>query len=139
VVAEEIRRLAERSTRATQDVTGFVEGIVAETRAALEAMQVGLREVAQGRELSEKARRSLQEISGLVQESVRLSSSISYSAREQSGAAETAADAMQTMASITEESAAGARETSRAVKDLVDLSEHLARTISQFRIDRMAR
>jgi len=40
---------------------------------------------------------------------------------------------MQSIASITTESAAGARETSRAVQHLVQLSEELTRSIERFR------
>jgi PAS domain S-box-containing protein len=134
VVADEIRRLAERSAEAIEDVTGFVHGIMADTQAALEAMQAGVKEVAQGRELSQRARASLLEISSLVKESVRLAAEISYSSREQVGAAQAAADSIQTVASITEDSAAGALETTVAVRGLVDLSEELNRTISRFKV-----
>ena len=48
VVAEEIRRLADRSTGATKDVTAIVEGMVEETRAVLMAMENGMRRCTRG-------------------------------------------------------------------------------------------
>jgi PAS domain S-box-containing protein len=135
VVAEEIRRLADRSNEATKAVSKIVEGIVGETRAVLQAMENGMREVKAGRDLSERAQGSLTEIQGLVQESSHLSGQISLASREQAQVTDTVAKAMQTIAGITEESSAGAKETTKAVQDLVGLSEHLNRAIARFRID----
>jgi twitching motility protein PilJ len=136
VVAEEIRRLADRSTEATAAVAKIVEAIVRETRAVLLAMENGMREVRSGRELSDQAQRSLTEIQTLVQESAQLAGQISLASREQAHVTDTVAKSMQTIAGITEESSAGAKETSRAVQDLVGLSEHLNRAIARFRIER---
>ena len=42
---------------------------------------------------------------------------------------------MQSIAGVTQESAAGATETTRAVQDLVNLSDHLISAISLFKIE----
>jgi hypothetical protein len=136
VVAEEIHRLAERSTEATKDVNAIVKGMADETHAALSAMQNSMREVKEGLQLSEQARRELHQISGLVQRAVDLANQISSAARELTTASQTVNQAMQTISNISEESWAGANETARAVRDLVALSEHLTKDISRFRVDR---
>jgi PAS domain S-box-containing protein len=135
VVAEEIRRLADRSTESTKAVSVIVEGIVEETRLVLGAMENGLREVHQGRELAEHAQRSLERIQSLVERSAAFAEQISHASREQVQATHTVSKAMQTIANVTEESSAGASETSRAVKDLVDLSEQLIKGVSRFRME----
>jgi methyl-accepting chemotaxis protein len=135
VVAEEIRRLADRSTEATNEVSAIVKRIVGETRGVLAAMENAIREVRSGRDLSERAQRSLQEIQTLVQESSQLSAQISAASREQAQATQTVAAAMQTIANTTHQSSAGANETSKAVRDLVALSEHLTEAIARFKID----
>jgi methyl-accepting chemotaxis protein len=135
IVADEIRRLADRSTQATTDVTQKIEGIVAETQAVLRAMENAMREVAEGRTLSEQARRSLRDISTLVQDSVSLAMLISTASGEQVQATKTVSDSMSSIAHVTTESAAGARESSRAVGHLVQLSEQLTEAIVRFRID----
>jgi twitching motility protein PilJ len=139
VVADEIRRLAERSTDATNNVTTIVKAIVSETRAVLGAMENAMREVKAGGELSAKAQSSLQEIQALVQRSATIAEHISGASREQVRATQTVAQSMQTLSNVTLESSAGAGETTKAVKDLVDLSEQLNRAISRFRIDREGR
>ncbi len=83
VVAEEIRRLAERSKDATKNVTGIVTAIVEETRIVLHAMENGMAEVKSGRDLSERAQKSLRDIQALVEEAAKLSGGISEASREQ--------------------------------------------------------
>jgi PAS domain S-box-containing protein len=134
VVAEEIRRLAERSSESIKEVSAIVEGIVEETRLVLSAMENGIREVVSGRELSEQAQGSLQTIRELVDQSVVLSEQIFRASREQVKATQTVSQAMQTISNITEQSAAGSSEASRAVQDLVALSEQLRKAITRFKI-----
>jgi PAS domain S-box-containing protein len=135
VVAEEIRRLSDRSTEATKNVTTIVEGIVEEIRGALRAMENGMAVVKEGRGLSEVSQRSLQEIQALVHRSSDLSAQISGSSQEQAKATQTVFQAMQTISNVTQESAIGATETSKAVDDLVNLADQLNRAIHRFRID----
>jgi PAS domain S-box-containing protein len=135
VVAEEVRRLADRSTEATKNVSQRVEAIVRETDAALQAMENAMREVQSGSTLSAQARRNLTDISTLVKDSADLASQISDASGEQVSVTRTVAEAMQTIANVTTESAAGARETARAVQDLVQLAERLMSAVSRFRID----
>jgi len=135
VVAEEVRKLADRSGEATKNVAAIVKAIVEEVKGVLDAMQAAMREVKQGRTLSEQARGSLREVSPLVQDSVNLATQISTASREQAQATTTVADAMQTISNISLESSAGANETSKAVRDLVRLSERLNEAISRFKID----
>jgi methyl-accepting chemotaxis protein len=136
VVADEVRRLAEMSTESTKQVAARIDAIVEETRAALEAMQKAMREVKDGWALSEQARKSLGEISTLVQDSADVSLEIATASREQTRATHHVAKAMEVIANFTAESATGATETSRAVKDLVDLSAQLNEAMTRFRIDR---
>jgi PAS domain S-box-containing protein len=134
VVAEEIRRLADRSVESTKAVTEIVGGIVEETRLVLSAMENGVREVQAGRDLSERAQRSLRAIQDLVESSASLAGQISNATHEQVQVTQTVSQAMQAIANIAHESSAGAHETSKAVRDLVDLSEQLTRAISRFQI-----
>ena len=134
VVAEEIRRLAERSREASRNVSRIVEGIVEEVSTVLSAMRLATQEVTTERGLAEKSRSSLKEIGALVADSVDLAAQISLASRQQVQVTSTVAESMQSIASITTESAAGAREASRAVEHLVQLSESLTQVISRLRL-----
>jgi PAS domain S-box-containing protein len=136
VVADEVRRLADGSTRATKDVSAIVQAIVGEVRDVLAAMQDALREVKAGRSLSARARESLTQVSGLVDDSVVLATQISDASNEQVRATNTVAAAMESISNISIESAAGASETSKAARGLVRLSEQLNAAIARFKVER---
>src|SRR5262249_30801694 len=108
VVAEEIRKLAERATRATKDVSGLIRAIQAGTEEAQEAMQKGLDEVRSGAALSEEARGSLQDISAVVRESSQMILEISSASDEQARVTTAVARAMQMISSIAIQTTAGA-------------------------------
>ncbi len=135
VVADEVRRLADSSAQAAKDVAAHVEGIASETTPAIVAMENAMHEVSNGRELSARARKSLVEISSLVQDSTQLAAQIANASREQTQATRTVAEAMQTISNITVESTASSEETSRAVRGLVAMADQLNRAIARFRVD----
>lgn len=134
VVAEEIRKLAERSARATKDVANLIKSIQNETSEALSAMEVGMKEVKGGSSLASQASRALQDISSAVRQSSELIEEISAASDEQARVTSNLAGAMQTISSITLETSAGAHETAQTIQGMVGLSERLNRAISQFRV-----
>ncbi len=139
VVANEVRRLADRSTEATKKVGERIEAMLREMATVRQSTENALREVRDGRQLSEQARQSLREVSTLVQDSVNLASQISSASGEQVQATQVVAEAMQMIADVTMQSAAGAKEATAAVQDLVGLSERLTRAVSRFRIEKPVR
>jgi twitching motility protein PilJ len=134
VVAEEIRKLAERSARATRDVGNLIKSIQTETREALSAMENGMKEVKGGSSLAAEASRALRDISDAVRQSSELMEEISAASEEQARVTTNLAAAMQTISSITLETSAGAHETAQTIQGMVGLSEQLNKAISQFRV-----
>ncbi|MCI0487953.1 MAG: PAS domain S-box protein [Blastocatellia bacterium] len=134
VVAEEIRKLAEKSTRATKDVGNLVKTIQSETSEALSAMEVGLKEVQSGSHMAGQGRSTFQAISDAVRESSGLMEEICAASEEQARVTNNLAGAMQTISSITLETSAGAHETAQTIQGMVGLSEQLNLAISRFRV-----
>ena len=134
VVAEEIRKLAERSTQATKNVTVILGAVDGETKAALDAMERGARVVGEGIGLAEKARSSLETISESVSEFSELMQEIAASSRQQAIATEDMSDAMQTVSSIAIQTSAGAQETARIVESTNQLAQRLNSAVSQFKV-----
>jgi PAS domain S-box-containing protein len=134
VVAEEIRKLAERSARATRDVGNLIKTIQKETMEALTAMDVGLKEVNGGSQLAGQASRALQDISAAVRQSSELIEEINAASEEQARVTSNLATAMQTISSITLETSAGAHQTAQTIQSMVGLSEQLNKAISQFKV-----
>jgi PAS domain S-box-containing protein len=134
VVAEEIRKLAERSARTTKDVNMILKSVDRETRAALAAMERGSHVVTEGISLGENARRSLEAISASVTGFTILMDEIAASSEEQALATRNVSDAMHTISSIGIETAAGSRETAAIIESANTLSQKLNDAISQFKI-----
>lgn len=134
VVADEIRKLAERSARATRDVGNLIKSIQNETSEALTAMEIGMKEVRGGGFLANEASRSLQDISEAVRQSSELIEEISAASEEQARVTTSLAVAMQTISSITLETSAGAHETAQTIEGMVGLADRLNRAISQFKV-----
>ena len=134
VVADEIRKLAERSARATRDVGNLIKSIQSETSEALTAMEIGMKEVRGGSYLATQASNALHDISTAVRQSSELIEEISAASEEQARVTSNVATAMQTISSITLETSAGAHETAQTIEGMVSLADRLNKSISQFKV-----
>src|ERR1041384_1006880 len=119
VVADEIRRLAQRSSKATKDVRSLIKPIQTETAQAITAMEAGLAEANNGSVLADQASHALQDMSAAVRESSELMQEISAASEEQARVTRDLAMAMQTISSITLETTAGTHETAQTIHTMV--------------------
>ncbi len=83
VVADEVRKLAERAARATKDITGLIKGIQVETSEAVTVMEEGTREVEEGTKLADQAGAALREIEQIVKQTASLVTDITRAAGDQ--------------------------------------------------------
>ncbi|MCI0490348.1 MAG: PAS domain-containing protein, partial [Blastocatellia bacterium] len=135
VLAEEIRKLAEKTARATKNVGGLIKSIQSETAEALSAMERGRDEVKTGSILAEQSRQSLDDTSEAVKESAQLIEEISAASEEQARITRDLAVAMQTISNITMEASTGAHETAQIIHAMAGLAESLNQSISQFHVE----
>jgi methyl-accepting chemotaxis protein len=130
VVADEVRKLAERSSRATKEIADLIGEVQAGTEAAVEAMQAGAVEVSQGSTMAEQAGHSLDEIAEAVDATqsavVRITTAVEAMSVASSGVV-AASDAISSIASQTNSSAArmteSAQTVSRSVEAIAAISE----------------
>jgi methyl-accepting chemotaxis protein len=102
VVADEVRKLAERTTKATEEVASSIKAIQDETKTAVERMSQGTRQVGEGVELAETAGGNLQQIVASANEVSQLISSISAASAEAGAATSQSAQAAQELSSKAE-------------------------------------
>jgi methyl-accepting chemotaxis protein len=134
VVADEVRKLAERTTKATKEIAGMIKRIQKETSGAVESMQQGTTEVEKGKQLADKAGQSLKEIINGAEQVVSIVTQVAAASQEQSSAAEQISKNIESISNVTHESAAGVQQIARASEDLNRLTENLQNLISQFKI-----
>lgn len=134
VVADEVRKLAERTGKATGEITGMIKDIQQGTADAVNSMESGIGEVDKGRELADQAGTALGEIvrmSELVMEQIQ---QIATASEEQSVASEQISKNIEHIASVTKETAAGAQQSAAAAEELNRQADGLQNMVARFKI-----
>jgi twitching motility protein PilJ len=134
VVADEIRKLAERSVQSTKDINKLIKAISKETAEALSSMDIAISEVKTGSQLAAIASQSIQDISVVVTQSASLIEEISVAAEEQARVSHNIAGAMQTVSSIAVQTSAGTHETSQIMQNLAVIAEDFSDAIMKFKV-----
>jgi twitching motility protein PilJ len=134
VVAEEVQRLAERSSEATRQITAIVHTIQGDTHDAVAAMEHATQDVVNGARLSDAAGQALNEISTVSQNLAHLIEGISGDTQRQAEIARQVAATMQQILHITEETTTGTRQTAGEVRQLADLAVELKQSIAGFKV-----
>ena len=134
VVAEEVERLAERSTDATKQISTLIKAIQTETSEAISDMEESTREVVEGSELASQAGQTLAEIDTVSQNLEDLIKGVSDSATVQATAATDIASTMTQISETTKNSAETSRIAAQSVGLLSSLSDQLRESVSQFKL-----
>lgn len=134
VVAEEVERLAIRATEATKKIGGLVKAIQTETNEAVSAMERNIQEVVSGSKVANQAGQALQEIEGVSVKLADLIQSITLASKQQARGSEALARSMGEISQITQQTAAGTKQTVESVTDLAKLADDLRESVSTFRL-----
>jgi len=134
VVADEVRKLAERTSVSTTEIAAMVDKIQSGTRNAVASMQAGVDQATKGVSLANQAGESILNIRAGALRVVSVVNDISSSIREQSAASNDIARNIERIAQMSEDSAEAVRHTTDAARNLQDLSVSLHRSVSRFKI-----
>jgi methyl-accepting chemotaxis protein len=135
VVAGEVRRLAERTKGATEEIAGTIRSIQEETRETLQVMQDSRNAVESGMGETAHARRSLEAIiesSKQVEHQIHL---IATAATQQTSASGEISESASQISQLSVENAQAAEEAVEALKNLASLASDLDGLIRQFRLE----
>ena len=134
VVAEEVRKLAERASNATKDIEKLVKAITAETNETIRAIEQQTQVVEDESRTVGAAGESLRKIRTASDESAGLVASITMVAKQQVEQAHRVERTMESVSAIAADTEQGAASTVINVTNLVRLSDQLRLSISKFRI-----
>jgi methyl-accepting chemotaxis protein len=134
VVADEVRKLAERTTKATKEIAEMIKQIQSNTKLAVSAINQGAVEVEKGKELAQKAGDSLNQIIVEVDKSSMLINQLAVASEQQSDSSEQISQSIERISSVINESSVGIQEIARSSEDLNKLTLNLQDLISRFKI-----
>ena len=134
VVADEVRALAERTTKATKEISDMIRNIQNETRSAVLAMEEGVDEVERGSVCSEESGRALEEILEQINEVTSQIHQIATAADEQTATTNEITNNIHQMTVIVQETARGANDTASASLQLSENAQLLQKLVSEFKI-----
>ena len=134
VVADEVRKLAERTSSATTEIEQMIAGIQSDTSSAVEAMNAALPEVDQGVTLAAAAAEALQAIEQGARQTLERVREIADATREQSAASTSIAQRVEEISSMVESTTENIRGAADAAVGLEKIAFSLKEQIGRFRV-----
>ena len=134
VVADEVRKLAEQTTKATKQIAGMIQQIQSDSHGAVNTMANATKQVDAGILLADRAGASLQEIVKTSQKVTDMVTQIAVANEEQSSTSEQISKNMEAIATVTQQTASGTQQIARAAEDLNRLTEALQQLVNQFKL-----
>lgn len=135
VVADEVRALAERTTKATKEIGEMIRTIQSETKLAVTAMEDGVKGVEAGTEKAARSGDSLRLIQERIDSVTLQVSQIAAAAEEQTATTGEITRSIFDISEAINSSAGGSGEAAAAASDLSTLADDLTRLVGQFRLN----
>jgi len=130
VVADEVRKLAEKTMNATREVGEAIDNIQASTTRSIRSMDQTLQMVGQSTELTREAGEALSEIVGIIEHTADQVTAIATASEEQSATSEQINRSTEEVNTIAIETAKAMGQSAQAMEDMARLSEELHRIIN---------
>ena len=134
VVAAEVERLAQRAADATRQAGGSLQTIQTEMHKVVTAIAESTREVGQGVQVANQAGQALGEVERVSVRLADLIQSTALVARQQACGSESLSQAMREMTEVTQQTAAGTRQTAVSMSNLAALAGELQASVSIFQL-----
>lgn len=132
VVADEVRALAERTTKATKEISDMIKGIQKETHEVVESMEKGVSQARQGTVEGAKSREALKDILTQVEALNAQVSQIATAAEQQTATTNEISGNIAQITEVVQETARGAQESADAANQLFRMVEELNNKLAKF-------
>jgi methyl-accepting chemotaxis protein len=134
VVADEVRKLAERTASSTHQIGDMIARIQGGTQRAVEAMEAGVARATQGEALAKQAGDSISEIEARANDVVKAVNEIHAAITEQSTAAREVAARVELIAQMAESNSSSSQQTSHTAEGVSGLASGLNQLVAGFRV-----
>ncbi|KAF0216920.1 MAG: hypothetical protein FD174_3475 [Geobacteraceae bacterium] len=134
VVADEVRALAERTSKATREIGEMIKTIQQETKGAVVAMEDGVKEVEKGTVEAAKSGRALQDILDQINDVTMQINQVATAAEEQTATTNEISNSMQQITEVVQETSSGAHQSADAASRMTSLAGELQRLVGQFKL-----
>jgi methyl-accepting chemotaxis protein len=134
VVADEVRALAERTTRATREIGEMIKAIQQETKGAVIAMDEGVSEVGNGSEKAASSGRALENIQDQINAVTAQIHQVATAAEEQTATTSEISSNIQQITEVVSQTACGAHEAASEATKLSHISNDLQQIVNQFKL-----
>jgi len=134
VVADEVRKLAERTTQSTQEISAMIVLIQSDTGRAVEGMREGNTRAAESLTMARKAGDSISGITDGTNRVVLAISDMSDAMQEQRAASDQIAQNVEKIAHMAEENSAAIGEVAGSARRMENLANDLRTSVQRFRV-----
>lgn len=134
VVADEVRKLAERTTKATSEIGSMIGAIQDEVDKAVGSMNEGTKRVETGVEYSTNAGNALRDIVKSVENLQSMVQQIASATEEMSTVSEQINSDIETIANVSRETSTGSEQIAESSSDLAKLASNLSNMVRQFKV-----
>jgi methyl-accepting chemotaxis protein len=134
VVADEVRALAERTTRATREISEMIKSIQQQTGHAVVAIEEGVSEVERGNASSIRSGQALQQILDQINDVSQQVNQVAVAAEEQTATTAEIAINIRRVSDVVRQTASCAEETRTAASHLTQEAEHLQQLVGKFKL-----
>ncbi len=131
IVAQEVKRLAERTVEATRQIKGLIDEIQKATNSTIMVTEEGTKAVDTAAGLVDKVHLSFGNIIGMVEKTTWAAKEITLSTQQQTSACEQMAETMTEVRDVARQVAGSAKETERAIGEITELTERLKELIEE--------